>query len=189
MCFIEFLNEYTGAFTVLLTLILVIINIYMGWQNYVLRKDSIRPKVLAEVYRDKLECIVHYKFINYGASSAVNLRIKIDPYLIEKAHQSVPLSRNMKQIENGFFSLSPGEEFGLSTETRWAETRNRKISLSYTYEDLSGNSYSEKYLFDLSTLYLKLTPNKAEKWASGKHTGWGRSAMFEMGHMILPNKV
>lgn len=161
MCFIEFLNGYNGAFTVLLTLILVIINIYMGWQNYVLRKDSIRPKVFAEVYEEFGE--VHYKFINYGASSAVNLRIEIDPYLIEIAHKQNPLSRNLDLIENGTFSLSPGEEFGLSTENRWVETRNRKISLSYTYEDLSGNSYSEKYIFDLSTLKLKLTPNKTKK--------------------------
>ena len=39
MCIMEFLNEYSGAFTVLLTLVLVIINIYLGWQNHCLWKD------------------------------------------------------------------------------------------------------------------------------------------------------
>lgn len=161
MCCVEFLNEYTGAFTVLLTLILVIINIYMGWQNYVLRKDSIRPKVLAEVYEKFGD--VHYKFINYGASSAVNLRIKIDSYLIARIQKSATLRRRLERIDRGSFSLLPGEEFGISTENLWVEIQERKISLSYTYEDLSGNSYSEKYLFDLSTLHLKLTPTKTEK--------------------------
>jgi len=82
MCFIEFLNEYNGAFTVLLTLVLVIINIYMGWQNYVLRGDATKPKVLANI------CVkngnICYKFTNFGAYPATNIQIKIDPYLIEQ---------------------------------------------------------------------------------------------------------
>ena len=155
MCFIEFLNEYTGAFTVLLTLILVIINIYMGWQNHVLRKDTTRPKIWAEVNETSGE--VRYKFINYGTTSAVNMRIRIDPFLVDRVKNSETLSRRLERIEKCSFSLLPGDKFEVPTGSIWMEIQDRKISLSYTYEDLSGNSYSEKYLFDLSELNLKIT--------------------------------
>jgi len=154
MCFIEFLNEYNGAFTVLLTLILVIINIYMGWQNHVLRRDATKPKVLAEICG--IDSIVCYRFSNSGASPATNIQIKIDPYLIERM-QGDPLANTLKRIAQGSFFLAPGNELLISTRTIWKEIKNHKLSLSYTYDDLSGKSYSQEYLFDLSIVDLDLS--------------------------------
>ncbi|HIX97655.1 MAG TPA: hypothetical protein H9975_09290 [Candidatus Alistipes avistercoris] len=154
MCFIEFLNEYNGAFTVLLTLVLVIINIYMGWQNYVLREDATKPKVLANI------CVkngnICYKFTNFGAYPATNIQIKIDPYLIEQKQNGDPLRQKLERLETGSFFLASGKELIISTETMWNKIKDHKLSLSYTYKDLSGKSYSQKYLFDLSVLDLDL---------------------------------
>jgi len=38
----------------------------------------------------------------------------------------------------------------------WEQIKDHKLSLSYTYKDLSGKSYSQEYLFDLSVLDLDL---------------------------------
>ena len=155
MCFIEFLNEYNGAFTVLLTLILVIINIYMGWQNHVLRKDATKPKVLAEICG--IDDIVYYKFSNSGATPATNIQIKIDPYLIERMQSGDPLRHKLERFETGSFFLAPGKELIISTETMRNKIKGHKLSLSYTYKDLSGKSYSQEYLFDLSIVDLDLS--------------------------------
>lgn len=155
MCFIEFLNEYNGAFTVLLTLILVIINIYMGWQNHILRKDATKPKVLAEICG--IDNIVCYKFTNSGAYPATNIQIKIDPYLIEQKQSGDPLRQKLERLETGSFFLASGKELIISTETMWNKIKGHKLSLSYTYMDLSGKSYSQEYLFDLSIVDLDLS--------------------------------
>ena len=42
----------------------------------------------------------------------------------------------------------------ISTETMWNKIKDHKLSLSYTYKDLSGKSYSQEYL--LSVLDLDL---------------------------------
>lgn len=151
-CFsIAFLNQYTGAFTVLLTLILVIINIYMGWQNHILREDATKPKVLANIcVKNRNIC---YKLTNFGASPAINIQIKIDPYLIERMKKD-PLTHKLRRIEQGSFFLAPGKDSIFSTETMWEQIKDHKLSLSYTYKDLSGKSYSQEYLFDLSVLDL-----------------------------------
>lgn len=155
MCFIEFLNEYNGAFTVLLTLILVIINIYMGWQNHILRKDATKPKVLAEICG--IDNIVCYKFTNSGAYPATNIQIKIDPYLIEQKQSGDQLRQKLERLETGSFFLASGKELIISTETMWNKIKGHKLSLSYTYMDLSGKSYSQEYLFDLSIVDLDLS--------------------------------
>jgi len=155
MCFIEFLNEYNGAFTVLLTLILVIINIYMGWQNHILRKDATKPKVLAEICG--IDNIVCYKFTNSGAYPATNIQIKIDPYLIEQKQSGDSLRQKLERLETGSFFLASGKELIISTETMWNKIKGHKLSLSYTYMDLSGKSYSQEYLFDLSIVDLDLS--------------------------------
>ncbi len=151
---IDFLNQNTGAFIVLLTLILVIINIYMGWQNHVLREDATKPKVLAEICG--INDIVYYKFSNSGATPATNIQIKIDPYLIERMQSGDPLRQKLERLETGSFFLAPGKELVISTETMRNKIKGHKLSLSYTYKDLSSKSYSQEYLFDLSVLDLNL---------------------------------
>lgn len=155
MCFIEFLNEYNGAFTILLTLILVIVNIYMGWQNYLLRKDATKPKVMAEICG--INNIVCYRLYNIGAYPATDIKIKIDPYLIENIPRGDPKTQNLEKIETGSFFLAPGKELILSTSTLWSFIKDHKLSLSYTYKDLSGKSYTQDFLFDLSLLNLDIS--------------------------------
>lgn len=154
-CFsIDFLNQYTGAFTVLLTLVLVIINIYMGWQNHVLREDATKPKVLANIcVKNRNIC---YKLTNFGAYPATNIQIKVDPNLIEHKHRGENSRQNLEKSGKGSFLLAPGQDLIISTETMWEQIKDHKLSLSYTYKDLSGKSYSQEYLFDLSVLDLDL---------------------------------
>lgn len=161
MCIMEFLNEYSGAFTVLLTLVLVIVNIYLGWQNHCLWKDAKRPKVLAEIFvRNHFIC---YKLVNHGAYPALDIQIAIDPYLIERKMKGDPQREPLERIGTGSFFLAPGGELFLSTGTTWHEIKDHKLSLDYTYEDLSGKPYSESFTFDLSLLDLDLVLNHTER--------------------------
>ena len=97
-----------------------------------------------------------YKFSNSGATPATNIQIKIDPYLIERMQSGDPLRQKLERLETGSFFLAPGKELVISTETMRNKIKGHKLSLSYTYKDLSSKSYFQEYLFDLSVLDLNL---------------------------------
>ncbi len=156
MCeFIGFLNENTGAITVILTFILAVVNICQWYLAQKLRKDATKPKVMANVVGKAGE--LYYRLVNYGATSAVDIKVEIDPYVINRFQKGDYLREKLERIGKGSFSLLPNGEILIRTHTMWNKLKDTSLSLAYTYKDLSGHKYAEEYQFDMSIFNAIIT--------------------------------
>jgi len=165
MCkFIELLNDNNGVIMAILTFIMVAIN-FLQWKlTNKIQREVNRPKVMANVVGKKGEMC--YILVNYGTTSAVNIKIRIDPNVIAGFQKQDPLRSKLEHIEKGNISLLPNGQTLIPTHTMWNKLKDTTISFSYTYEDLSGKKYAEKYEFDMSILNAIITErpsNEREK--------------------------
>ena len=147
---IDFLNHNSGAITVLLTLVLAFINIYQWRLAHKLRHDANRPKVLANV--DGVDGFVYYKLVNYGSSSALEVKVKIDSQILNTQQYTTRQRNKLEALGHGSFSLLPGGVIYVPTYCLWLDIKDKPLKLSYTYKDMSGKKYSEEYAFNLSVL-------------------------------------
>lgn len=153
MCkFIAFLNENSGALTAILTLVLATINYFQWRLANNLRKDANRPRVMADIVG--INQVVHYKIINYGTTSAVNIKFNIDPKLINRKQVGDSQRIELERWDENTISLLPNGIAYISTKCLWNEIKEETISLTYSYEDIAGHKYSDTYQFRLSNLDL-----------------------------------
>ncbi len=157
---IDFLNQNSGAITVILTLILAFINIFQWRLARKLRIDANRPKILANI--EGINGDVYYKLANYGSSSAINLRINIDSRLINCKQKSDTSRLALEEIEKNNISILPNSVIFIPTYESWSDIKEHKLSLSYTYKDLYGETYYEQYSFDLAVLNIIETKDHYE---------------------------
>ena len=153
MCkIIAFLNENSGALTAILTLVLATINYFQWRLANNLRKDANRPKVMADIVW--INNVVHYKIINYGTTSAVNIKFNIDSKLINRKQVGDPQRTELERLGKDTISLLPNGIAYISTKCLWNEIKEETISFAYNYEDIAGRKYSDTYKFRLSNLDL-----------------------------------
>lgn len=162
MCkFVQFLNENDGLVMALLTLVMVALNILQWRLTYKIQRDANRPKVMANVEGISQE--VYYKLVNYGTTSAINVRVTIDARVINMKRKGDNLRNKLERMEKGSISILPNSAVYIPTNELWENLSDDKLSLSYTYEGLDGTKYSEQYTFDLSILDIIGTQNHYEQ--------------------------
>lgn len=174
---IAWMNANQGATTAILTAVYVIATISMALimiranslaarslQNAKdLEQDRIRPYLIFDIITDE-SLLVFAELRNEGLTSAKNVQLKISPEPKTEQRNGIPCTF----IGNTLSFISPGRrlrDFIAVGHHFFAINQNPKFTYNISYEDLSGKTYSEQVIIDLTYLATiqTITPKAVQK--------------------------
>lgn len=162
----EWLNDNSGALTVISTFVLVIIT---GWYAYLTRKlvnTTSKPEVIVYLLREKvISGLVSEKELDQSlfettvatlcienVGTGVARKIKFGGNLAFAPYGGVPLEQ-IGFLKKGIALLAPGQKIERNQVSRLTESvdlSQTPIDIDIVYEDLQGKEYSRTFTLDFS---------------------------------------
>jgi hypothetical protein len=156
---LDFLQKYSGAFSALLTLCLLLLNVfsvgiafYLARENRLLRRAGTDPDVMLYLIgADRYPTLINMVLANVGKGPARNIRVSHDATQAELAEHNVAI-RNLKLFE-GWGLLPQGERveffFGSGPDLL-KEPSLRALRFTVHYQDIRGCERNAEFRIDAS---------------------------------------
>ncbi len=161
----EWLNDNSGALTVISTFVLLFIT---GWYAYLTRKlvdTANKPEVIVYLLREKIISGLVTETLEQGifettvatlcvenVGAGVARKIMFGGGLAFAPHGGAPLEQ-IGFLKRGITLLAPGQKIErnqVSRLTRDSDLSQVPIDIDVTYEDLQGKEYSRTFPLDFS---------------------------------------
>ncbi len=173
----EWLNNNSGALTVISTFVLVVIT---GWYAYLTRKlvdTANKPEIIVYLLREKVisglvsergldqsifETIVATLCVE-NVGTGVARKIKFGVPIGFTPHGGVPLNQ-IGFLNRGIILLAPGQKIErnqVSRLTGSVDLSQGSVDIDVTYEDLQGKEYSRTFTLDFSESDLPPLPSNS----------------------------
>jgi hypothetical protein len=157
---LEFLNQYSGALTIIFSALVAIATVVyaiLTWrlvsETRKLREAQTEPKVFISIQpREEWISLIDLVIQNIGFGPAYDINFEICP---DFEYANGKFLSDLGLVKNGLNHLAPAQKlefFFTSLVENFEEKTRTPIEIRVTYQNALGNAYEDTYLIDFSSL-------------------------------------